>query len=138
MEFELSHCYDCTHTLSPRPPSPRFPPPHHVSMCLCVFLCRLNGIRHFFFYKTTEGIEEKKTMQTETESDSPQVLGLVQEWSRLTAMKQRLLRRSGLLFCSAAAGLQQLAATQRSHATTSRSVTDASASWVSTATHLNE
>lgn len=45
---------------------------------------------------------------------------MVQEWSRLTAMKQRLLRRSGLLFRSAAAGLQQLATAQRPHATTSR------------------
>lgn len=73
--------------------------------------------------KKNEDIEGKKNPLTETESDSPQVLGLAQEWSRLTAMKQRLLRRSGLLLCSVAAGLQQLATTQRSHATTSRSVT---------------
>ncbi|XP_044201256.1 DNA annealing helicase and endonuclease ZRANB3 [Thunnus albacares] len=49
-----------------------------------------------------------------------QVLRFVQEWSSLPAMKQKLLRRSGLLFHSPALGLQQLAAAQRPHSSTKR------------------
>lgn len=57
-------------------------------------------------------------------SPSPrlQVLRFVQEWNSLTAMKQKLLRRSGLLFHSPIFGLQQLAAAQRPHSSTKRSV----------------
>nr|XP_057908361.1 DNA annealing helicase and endonuclease ZRANB3 isoform X2 [Doryrhamphus excisus] len=49
-----------------------------------------------------------------------QVLRFVQEWSGLAAMKQKLLRRSRLLFHSPTLGLQQLAATQRPHNSTKR------------------
>ncbi|XP_068447073.1 DNA annealing helicase and endonuclease ZRANB3 isoform X2 [Clinocottus analis] len=49
-----------------------------------------------------------------------QVLRLVQEWSDLAAMKQKLLRRGGLLFHSPTLGLQQLAAAQRPHSSTKR------------------
>uniref|UniRef100_A0A1A7WV27 Zinc finger, RAN-binding domain containing 3 n=1 Tax=Iconisemion striatum TaxID=60296 RepID=A0A1A7WV27_9TELE len=49
-----------------------------------------------------------------------QVLRFVQEWSSLAAMKQKLLRRSGLLCHSPTLGLQQLAATQRPHSSTKR------------------
>ncbi|XP_042369339.1 DNA annealing helicase and endonuclease ZRANB3 isoform X2 [Plectropomus leopardus] len=49
-----------------------------------------------------------------------QVLRFVQDWSSLAAMKQKLLRRSGLLFHSPTLGLQQLAATQRPHFSTKR------------------
>uniref|UniRef100_A0A671YZ57 Zinc finger RANBP2-type containing 3 n=1 Tax=Sparus aurata TaxID=8175 RepID=A0A671YZ57_SPAAU len=49
-----------------------------------------------------------------------QVLRFVQEWSSLAAMKQKLLRRSGLLFHSPTLGLQQLAATQHPHSSTKR------------------
>uniref|UniRef100_A0A7N6F9V5 Zinc finger, RAN-binding domain containing 3 n=1 Tax=Anabas testudineus TaxID=64144 RepID=A0A7N6F9V5_ANATE len=52
---------------------------------------------------------------------SLQVLRFVQEWSSLAAMKQKLLRRSGLLFHSPILGLQQLAATQQTHSSTKRS-----------------
>ncbi len=50
-----------------------------------------------------------------------QVLRFVQEWSSLTAMKKKLLRRSNLLFHSPTFGLQQLAAAQRPHSSTKRS-----------------
>ncbi|XP_062270412.1 DNA annealing helicase and endonuclease ZRANB3 isoform X2 [Scomber scombrus] len=49
-----------------------------------------------------------------------QVQRFVQEWSSLAAMKQKLLRRSGLLFHSPALGLQQLASAQRPHSSTKR------------------
>ncbi|XP_041822212.1 DNA annealing helicase and endonuclease ZRANB3 [Chelmon rostratus] len=49
-----------------------------------------------------------------------QVLRFVQEWSSLAAMKQKLLRRSSLLFHSPSLGLQQLAAAQRPHSSTKR------------------
>lgn len=49
-----------------------------------------------------------------------QVLRFVQEWSSLSAMKQKLLRRSGLLFHSPIFALQQQAATKRSHVSTKR------------------
>uniref|UniRef100_A0A3Q3JGC7 Zinc finger, RAN-binding domain containing 3 n=1 Tax=Monopterus albus TaxID=43700 RepID=A0A3Q3JGC7_MONAL len=49
-----------------------------------------------------------------------QVLRFVQEWSSLAAMKQKLLRHSGLLFHSPALGLQRLAATQPPHSSTKR------------------
>ncbi|XP_037617581.1 DNA annealing helicase and endonuclease ZRANB3 isoform X2 [Sebastes umbrosus] len=49
-----------------------------------------------------------------------QVLRFVQEWSSLAAMKQKLLRRSDLLFHSPTLGLQQLAAAQRPHSSTNR------------------
>ncbi|XP_072305884.1 DNA annealing helicase and endonuclease ZRANB3 [Eucyclogobius newberryi] len=49
-----------------------------------------------------------------------QVMRFVQEWSGLTAMKQKLLRRSGTLFHSPNLGLQQLASNQRPHASTKR------------------
>ncbi|XP_034533315.1 DNA annealing helicase and endonuclease ZRANB3 [Notolabrus celidotus] len=49
-----------------------------------------------------------------------QVLRFVQEWSSLAAMKQKQLRRSGLLFHSPTLGLQQLAAAQRPHSSTKR------------------
>ncbi|XP_051284341.1 DNA annealing helicase and endonuclease ZRANB3 [Dicentrarchus labrax] len=49
-----------------------------------------------------------------------QVLRFVQEWSSLAAMKQKLLRRSSLLFHSPTLGLQQLAAAQRPHSSTKR------------------
>nr|XP_046237913.1 DNA annealing helicase and endonuclease ZRANB3 isoform X2 [Scatophagus argus] len=52
-----------------------------------------------------------------------QVLRFVQEWSSLAAMKQKLLRRSGLLFHSPTFGLQQLATTQRPHSSTKRYLT---------------
>lgn len=42
------------------------------------------------------------------------------EWSGLPAMKQKLLRRSGLLFHSPTLGLQQLSAAQRPHSSTKR------------------
>uniref|UniRef100_A0A8C6K8Y8 Zinc finger RANBP2-type containing 3 n=1 Tax=Nothobranchius furzeri TaxID=105023 RepID=A0A8C6K8Y8_NOTFU len=53
-----------------------------------------------------------------------QVLRFVQEWSSLAAMKQKLLQRSGLLCHSPTLGLQQLAATQRPHSSTKRSVSN--------------
>ncbi|XP_026157049.1 DNA annealing helicase and endonuclease ZRANB3 [Mastacembelus armatus] len=49
-----------------------------------------------------------------------QVQRFVQEWSSLAAMKQKLLRRSGLLFRSPILGLEQLAATQHPHSSTKR------------------
>uniref|UniRef100_A0A8D0ATK7 Zinc finger RANBP2-type containing 3 n=1 Tax=Sander lucioperca TaxID=283035 RepID=A0A8D0ATK7_SANLU len=49
-----------------------------------------------------------------------QVLRFVQEWSSLAAMKQKLLRRSGLLCHSPTLGLQQLAAAQRPHSSIKR------------------
>ncbi|XP_077955452.1 DNA annealing helicase and endonuclease ZRANB3 isoform X3 [Gasterosteus aculeatus] len=49
-----------------------------------------------------------------------QVLRFVQEWSSLAAMKQKLLRRGGLLFHSPTLGLQQLAAAKRPHSSTKR------------------
>ncbi|XP_072226584.1 DNA annealing helicase and endonuclease ZRANB3 [Leuresthes tenuis] len=49
-----------------------------------------------------------------------QVLRFVQEWSSLAAMKQKLLRRSGILFHSPTLGLQQLVAAQRPHSSTKR------------------
>lgn len=49
-----------------------------------------------------------------------QVLRFVQEWSGLPAMKQKLLRRSGVLFHTPTLGLQQLAAAQRPHSSTKR------------------
>ncbi|XP_024150286.1 DNA annealing helicase and endonuclease ZRANB3 isoform X1 [Oryzias melastigma] len=49
-----------------------------------------------------------------------QVLRFVQEWSGLPAMKQKLLRRSGLLFHSPSLGLQELTAAQRPHSSTKR------------------
>ncbi|XP_055022930.1 DNA annealing helicase and endonuclease ZRANB3 [Boleophthalmus pectinirostris] len=49
-----------------------------------------------------------------------QVMRFVQEWCGLTAMKQKLLRRSGTLFHSPALGLQQLASSQRPHSSTKR------------------
>ncbi|XP_056157083.1 DNA annealing helicase and endonuclease ZRANB3-like [Lampris incognitus] len=49
-----------------------------------------------------------------------QVLRFVQQWSGLAAMKQRLLRRSGLLFHSPSLGLEQLSASQRPHSSTNR------------------
>ncbi|XP_053170439.1 DNA annealing helicase and endonuclease ZRANB3 isoform X2 [Scomber japonicus] len=49
-----------------------------------------------------------------------QVQRFVQEWSSLAAMKQKLLRRSGLLFHSPTLGLQQLATAQRPHSSTKR------------------
>uniref|UniRef100_A0A3B4FQ91 Zinc finger RANBP2-type containing 3 n=1 Tax=Pundamilia nyererei TaxID=303518 RepID=A0A3B4FQ91_9CICH len=49
-----------------------------------------------------------------------QVLRFVMEWSGLPAMKQKLLRRSGLLFHSPTLGLQQLSAAQRPHSSTKR------------------
>ncbi|XP_030602785.1 DNA annealing helicase and endonuclease ZRANB3 isoform X2 [Archocentrus centrarchus] len=49
-----------------------------------------------------------------------QVLRFVQEWSSLPAMKQKLLRRSGLLFHSPTLGLQQLSAAQRPQSSTKR------------------
>uniref|UniRef100_A0A674NFV4 Zinc finger RANBP2-type containing 3 n=1 Tax=Takifugu rubripes TaxID=31033 RepID=A0A674NFV4_TAKRU len=49
-----------------------------------------------------------------------QVLRFVQEWCSLSAMKQKLLRRSGLLFHSPILGLQQQAAAQRSQSSTKR------------------
>uniref|UniRef100_A0A7N8YAJ1 Zinc finger, RAN-binding domain containing 3 n=1 Tax=Mastacembelus armatus TaxID=205130 RepID=A0A7N8YAJ1_9TELE len=48
------------------------------------------------------------------------LLRFVQEWSSLAAMKQKLLRRSGLLFRSPILGLEQLAATQHPHSSTKR------------------
>ncbi|XP_056883232.1 DNA annealing helicase and endonuclease ZRANB3 isoform X2 [Takifugu flavidus] len=48
------------------------------------------------------------------------VLRFVQEWCSLSAMKQKLLRRSGLLFHSPILGLQQQAAAQRSQSSTKR------------------
>ncbi|XP_055369149.1 DNA annealing helicase and endonuclease ZRANB3 isoform X2 [Betta splendens] len=47
-----------------------------------------------------------------------QVLRFVQEWNSLAAMKQKLLRRSGLLFHSPTLGLQQLAAAQQTPTST--------------------
>ncbi|XP_068165317.1 DNA annealing helicase and endonuclease ZRANB3 isoform X2 [Antennarius striatus] len=49
-----------------------------------------------------------------------QVLRFAQEWSSLSAMKQKLLRRSSLLFHSPTFGLQQLASSQRPHSSTRR------------------
>ncbi|KAL6115375.1 zranb3 [Pungitius sinensis] len=49
-----------------------------------------------------------------------QVLRFVQEWSSLAAMKQKLLRRGGLLFHSPTLGLQQLAAAKRPQSSTKR------------------
>uniref|UniRef100_A0A669E5N7 Zinc finger, RAN-binding domain containing 3 n=1 Tax=Oreochromis niloticus TaxID=8128 RepID=A0A669E5N7_ORENI len=49
-----------------------------------------------------------------------QVLRFAVEWSGLPAMKQKLLRRSGLLFHSPTLGLQQLSAAQRPHSSTKR------------------
>ncbi|XP_071002551.1 DNA annealing helicase and endonuclease ZRANB3-like, partial [Oncorhynchus clarkii lewisi] len=45
------------------------------------------------------------------------------QWSTLTAMKQRLIRRSGLLFCSPVLVLDQLTSTQRKHSSTKRYLT---------------
>ncbi|XP_031669114.1 DNA annealing helicase and endonuclease ZRANB3 [Oncorhynchus kisutch] len=52
-----------------------------------------------------------------------QILRFVQQWSTLTAMKQRLIRRSGLLFCSPVLVLDQLTSTQRKHSSTKRYLT---------------
>eukprot|EP00063_Salmo_salar_P033284 XP_014008119.1 PREDICTED: DNA annealing helicase and endonuclease ZRANB3-like isoform X1 [Salmo salar] len=52
-----------------------------------------------------------------------QILRYVQQWSTLTAMKQRLNRRSGLLFCSPVLVLDQLTSTQRKHSSTKRYLT---------------
>ncbi|XP_074520706.1 DNA annealing helicase and endonuclease ZRANB3 isoform X2 [Halichoeres trimaculatus] len=49
-----------------------------------------------------------------------QVQSFVREWSALTAMKQKMLRRSGLCFKSPARALQQLADTKRPHSSTKR------------------
>uniref|UniRef100_A0A8C5DUX2 Zinc finger, RAN-binding domain containing 3 n=1 Tax=Gouania willdenowi TaxID=441366 RepID=A0A8C5DUX2_GOUWI len=49
-----------------------------------------------------------------------QVLKFLQEWSTLSSMKQKLLRRSGILFHSPTLGLQRLASTQRPHTSTRR------------------
>ncbi|KAM9830307.1 DNA annealing helicase and endonuclease ZRANB3 isoform X2 [Syngnathus typhle] len=49
-----------------------------------------------------------------------QVLRFVQGWSSLAAMKQKLLRRSRLLYHSPTLGLQQLANAQRPHTSTKR------------------
>uniref|UniRef100_A0A672YDA3 Zinc finger, RAN-binding domain containing 3 n=1 Tax=Sphaeramia orbicularis TaxID=375764 RepID=A0A672YDA3_9TELE len=49
-----------------------------------------------------------------------QVLRFVQEWSGLAAMKQKLLRRSGLLYHGPALGLQKLTTAQRTHSSTKR------------------
>lgn len=49
-----------------------------------------------------------------------QVMRFVQEWSGLTAMKQKLLRRSGSLYHSPSLGLQHLANSQRPHTSTKR------------------
>ncbi|XP_041834421.1 DNA annealing helicase and endonuclease ZRANB3 isoform X2 [Melanotaenia boesemani] len=51
-----------------------------------------------------------------------QVLRFVQDWSSLAAMKQKLLRRSALLFHTPTLGLQQLATAQRPHSSTKRYV----------------
>ncbi|CAB1327527.1 unnamed protein product, partial [Coregonus sp. 'balchen'] len=52
-----------------------------------------------------------------------QILRFVQQWSTLTAMKQRLIRRSGLLFCSPVLALDELTSTQRKHSSTKRYLT---------------
>lgn len=52
-----------------------------------------------------------------------QVLRFVQEWCSLTAMKKKLLRRSGLLFHSPTLGLQQLDSAKHPHSSTKRSDT---------------
>ncbi|KAJ8003681.1 hypothetical protein DPEC_G00150850 [Dallia pectoralis] len=52
-----------------------------------------------------------------------QVLRFVQQWCSLTAMKQRLLRRSGLVFQSPILALDQLAHSQRNHHSTKRYLT---------------
>ncbi|XP_058478798.1 DNA annealing helicase and endonuclease ZRANB3 isoform X2 [Solea solea] len=57
---------------------------------------------------------------TQRRQNQIQVLRFVQEWCSLTAMKKKLLRRSGLLFHSPTLGLQQLAAAQRPHSSTKR------------------
>ncbi|XP_077406643.1 DNA annealing helicase and endonuclease ZRANB3 isoform X2 [Vanacampus margaritifer] len=49
-----------------------------------------------------------------------QVLRFVQEWNGLAAMKQKLLRRSRLLYHSPTLGLQQMATAQRPHNSTKR------------------
>ncbi|XP_024918595.1 DNA annealing helicase and endonuclease ZRANB3 isoform X3 [Cynoglossus semilaevis] len=49
-----------------------------------------------------------------------QVLRFVQEWCSLTAMKKKLLRRSGLLFHSPTLGLQQLDSAKHPHSSTKR------------------
>ncbi|XP_077368606.1 DNA annealing helicase and endonuclease ZRANB3 [Festucalex cinctus] len=49
-----------------------------------------------------------------------QVLRFVQEWNGLAAMKQKLLRRSRLLYHSPTLGLQQVATAQRPHNSTKR------------------
>uniref|UniRef100_A0A7N6F782 Zinc finger, RAN-binding domain containing 3 n=1 Tax=Anabas testudineus TaxID=64144 RepID=A0A7N6F782_ANATE len=57
-----------------------------------------------------------------------QVLRFVQEWSSLAAMKQKLLRRSGLLFHSPILGLQQLANVSNTNTKTLDDVAQASIS----------
>ncbi|XP_061653100.1 DNA annealing helicase and endonuclease ZRANB3 isoform X2 [Phyllopteryx taeniolatus] len=52
-----------------------------------------------------------------------QVLRFVKEWSGLAAMKQKLLRRSHLLYHSPTLGLQQLATSQQQHNSTMRYLT---------------
>ncbi|KAL1021791.1 hypothetical protein UPYG_G00018010 [Umbra pygmaea] len=52
-----------------------------------------------------------------------QILRFVQQWSALTAMKQRLLRRSGLLFISPILALDQLTHSQRNHSSIKRYLT---------------
>uniref|UniRef100_A0A6Q2XWK7 Zinc finger, RAN-binding domain containing 3 n=1 Tax=Esox lucius TaxID=8010 RepID=A0A6Q2XWK7_ESOLU len=52
-----------------------------------------------------------------------QILRLVQQWFSLTAMKQRLLRRSGLVFHSPVSALDQLTHSQHNHNSTKRYLT---------------
>uniref|UniRef100_A0A8C5DV95 Zinc finger, RAN-binding domain containing 3 n=1 Tax=Gouania willdenowi TaxID=441366 RepID=A0A8C5DV95_GOUWI len=62
-----------------------------------------------------EELPEEFRLQQENHN---QVLKFLQEWSTLSSMKQKLLRRSGILFHSPTLGLQRLASTQRPHTST--------------------
>nr|XP_046174925.1 LOW QUALITY PROTEIN: DNA annealing helicase and endonuclease ZRANB3-like [Oncorhynchus gorbuscha] len=68
-------------------------------------------------------LEVDVTVVTGGHQSVGQILRFVQQWSTLTAMKQRLIRRSGLLFCSPVLVLDQLTSTQRKHSSTKRYLT---------------
>ncbi|OXB74653.1 UNVERIFIED_CONTAM: hypothetical protein H355_016366 [Colinus virginianus] len=53
----------------------------------------------------------------------PQILRFVKEWSHLTAMKQRIVRKSGQLFCSPIHAAEELSKKQSAVSSTKRYVT---------------
>ncbi|XP_066202397.1 DNA annealing helicase and endonuclease ZRANB3 [Saccopteryx leptura] len=51
------------------------------------------------------------------------ILRFVREWSSLTAMKQRIIRRSGQLFCSPVLAFEEITKQQTKHSSTKRYIT---------------